>query len=215
MAIIIAAAANEVWEVKTEGRIHGQQTLNVQHFKTPAGDSDVITHLLQVWLQCIVTSLLPGLSNQWTMDQVVGRRVAPTLGGDVFLEPTQLAVGGVTGDALPSFCSALFSIRTMTPGRSGRGRMFFPGLPEDAQRDSVIFANTATWAAILAFATCVVTNFIENEPVGQDKWTIGVLSRKLGNPKPPYNVNQFSGATNFLPRNAIATTRSRKVGHGS
>lgn len=211
------AAINEVYQVRIHYRLEEQEVLNVLHFKALAPDSDVLVHLLRVVVQCVVTTLLPGLANQIRLEKVTGMRVSPDVGPELeaIPDPTGTIQGMTTGDSLPSYCSALISIKTERGGRSGRGRMFIAGIPESGTVGSKLSPEVQPWLALIAFVGCIASHFGNTATPGPGDWVFGVVSRKLGNPKPPYLLPQFAPVMSMNPVSLLATTRSRKVGKGS
>ncbi len=212
------AAAGEVWQAKIHGRQEAQECLNVLHFGTVMGDNNVELRLLQALLNCVVTSLLPGLHTSYRLERVTAMRVSPTVGPEleVVPDPTGVIQGSIAGDALPSFTSCVLSIRANAGGRAGRGRMFIPGLPESAVSGSFIGPESPYWLAMIAFAACLLSSFKHFEDIpSTNEWWFGVMSRKIGGVKPPFLAAGFSHVMSITPKAAVATTRSRKVGHGS
>jgi len=211
----IAAAVNDCFQVKLVGSLEGQETNNILHFKCVGADDDVETHLIVVLLTCFITNLLPVLPSPFRLERAVWKKVSPTLGPEQITIPAEQA-GEVAIDSLPSFTSAVLSIRTTTAGRSGRGRMFLPAVPENAVIGSRIDDTHAYWDALIAFATCLVTNFFHADPAGgTDIWDMAVYSRTLGGATLPYGAAGFSPMTSVTPLQYVGTTRSRKVGRGS
>lgn len=211
----ISSAVNDLWQVRVKGFQEGQETNNVLHFLCTGASSDVELHLIQALIQCFVTHLLPAWSNQWLLDTVVYKRVAPTLSPEFVSSTTTGVTGALTTDSLPTFNAALISIRTAQGGKSKRGRMFLAGIPESATIKSQFDLAGLPWLAILAFAACLVDKFIDNGELGTDKFNLGIYSRKLGGATFPYNLAGFTPATSLHPVGLVATMRSRKVGRGS
>lgn len=213
----IAAAVGDIFEVRVQGRIEGQETDNVLHFECVGASTDVELHLIQVLLTCWITHLLPVLTSTWTLERVVWKKVGPALGVEQISIPEGgSAAGGGSAAALPSYCSAVISKRTLTGGRSHRGRMYIAGIPEDQTTGSVINTESDLWAALLAFATCVLTNFVHPDPAGgSDLFDLIVYSRKLGGASFPYTSAGTTDVREFVPSQQLGTTRSRKVGRGS
>jgi len=211
----VNAATGDVFQVKLVGTIEGQQCINTYYFlMTGSGDADVLTHLVLVMLQCFIDNMLPVLPTIYTLEKAVWRQVSPTLGPEVETIPSG-STSGVGGPALPSYCSALISLHTVRPGRSGRGRLFIAGIPEDQTINSNLDPAGPYWAALIAFALCLVTNFIPADPgTGAEEWSMQVLSRKLGGNTPPYAGAGFASVSAIAPQRLIATTRSRKLGRG-
>lgn len=216
-----AAAAQEIYQVRFEGRNEGQQVINVLHFSTPSGDSDVETHLLAVVIQCFITNILPVLLATYTLERVISKRVSPTVGPDIITVPSGSLAGGDSRPGLPNYAAGVVSIRTVRGGRSGRGRIFFGAIPEDATIASAFDPAEQYWQALIAFCACIVSAFHSTDVVGTNQWVFGVVSRKLGNAKPPFTAAQFAAIGTsttpgaLTPVAQLATQRSRKVGHGS
>lgn len=212
----VAAAVNEVWQVLIQGVIEEQQCENVLFFKAEANDGDTMAHLISDLVECFVTGLVPVLSSTYTFQQIVARRIIPDVGPDlIYTPPAGMAVQGASaGDAEPSFVSALISLRSSRGGRSGRGRMFIAGVPEGQTIASRIDSEAALWAGLIAFVGCMLGKFLAHDPPVAGNWVWGVFSRKLGNAKAPFLAAGFAPVVSAQPINLLATTRSRKIGHG-
>lgn len=210
------AAAGDIWQVLVQGRIEDQECENVLFFRAQDTDPDPLANLIADLVACFVTAFVPVLSGTYTFERIIARRIFPDIGPDVvYTPPAGMAVQGATaGDALPSYCSALISLQSTRGGRSGRGRMFIAGIPESQTLASYINNEAALWAALLAFCTCMLGKFIAKDVPGAGDWEWGVFSRKLGNKKAPFLAAGFAGITAATPRRLLATTRSRKIGHG-
>lgn len=213
----IAAAVNDLFEVRLQGRIEGQETDNVMHFKCVGASTDVELHLIQVLLTCFIENLLPVLTSGWTLERVVWKKVGPVLGVEQISIPTGgPAAGGGSAAALPSYCSAVISKRTLTGGKSHRGRMYIAGIPEDQTTGSALNTEGDLWLGLLAFATCVLTNFVHPDPAGgSNLFDLIVYSRLLGGSAFPYGLTGSTDVREFVPVQQLGTTRSRKVGRGS
>jgi hypothetical protein len=211
-----AAVAGEIYQVLIQGLIEEQECENVIYFRAQAADPDVLAGLLADLVECFLTGLVPALGGTYTFERLVARRIVPDIGPDVIYTPAGgIATQGATaGDALPSYCSALISLQTTRGGRSGRGRMFIAGIPESQTVASRIPSETALWAALIAFVACMLGKFLHKDVPGVGDWEWGVFSRKLGGAKAPFSAAGFAYITAATPRNLLATTRSRKIGHG-
>lgn len=211
------AQQNDTYQVRVVGRIEGQETNNIWYFRcaSGAGDADVLTHLILVLLSCLTTHLLPVLSSAWTLERIVWKRVYPTLGPELVSIPQGQSAGGGNASALPSFNSAVMSIRTAMGGRSHRGRTYFAGIPEAATIGSTLDPGHAFWAGLINFALCCVQHFIVGDPPGANAWQMMVYSRKLGGAHFPFGNAGFTPVKELLPVSLLGTTRSRKVGRGS
>lgn len=211
----VTAVIGDCFQVRVKGFLAGQECNNVLHFRAETASSDVETDLILKLIDCFVTHLLPGLTASYTLDTVLWKKVTPTLGPDFITAPAGGSVGGVSGDFLPTFNSALLSIRTAEGGRSKRGRMFLAGLPESGVTGNSMPIAGATWLAIVAFAACVVTAFIENSELGTGRFGLYVYSRKIGGSAFPSGAAGFTRAVSVNAVALVATMRSRKQGRGN
>lgn len=212
------AAVGEVWEVVLEGRQESQQVLNVMHFRARGAVADVELTLLRQVIVCILTALRPVMGANYQVVRAKGKQVAPILGPEIELMPEsgEAVQGAEEGDTLPSYVSLCINIHTTRGGRSGRGRMFIPGIPEAATQGSFIPIDNPFWIGVLAYIACIADSFIHPDELAEaNKWDLGVMSRKIGGFKPPYLPAGFARATRLTAKNALGTTRSRKVGKGS
>lgn len=209
------ANTGDKFQVRIVGSMEGQQTNNVLHFMAAAPIDDVELRLIKALVQCIVTHLLPVHTSAWTFQRVIWKRVNPTLGVENIYVPPEAGNGGGSGSALPSYCSAVVSIRTNEGGRSKRGRMYLPGIPESDTQVSSLDTEMPFWEAIVAFVACVATKFILGDPVPANSFQMMVYSRKLGGSTFPYQNAGFTAVKSLLPVQQLGTTRSRKVGRGA
>ena len=212
----VLANAGDVWQVLIQGKIENQVCENVLWFRAQGADTDVLLHLLTQIMTCFTTTLLPVLASSYEFERVIGRRMIPDVGADyeVKLAPGDTVIGQAAGDAEPSFVSGLISLRAARGGRSGRGRMFIAGVPESGTLKSFIPTEGAFYAGMVAFVACMLEHFLTADVLLLNHWEWGVFSRKLGNAKAPFLAAGFSPMVDAKVKTALATTRSRKIGHG-
>jgi hypothetical protein len=211
----IASSVGDKWEVVIEGRMEGQLTSNVLHFSTVAATSDVETHLIQVLLTCWITHLLPVITSAWELERVRWKQVYPVLGVEQISIPVGTPAGGGAATALPSYCAAVISKRSLSGGRSKRGRMYIAGIPEGMATISALDSSADFWEALVAFCLCIVTEFVHVDPTGTDKFDLMVYSRKLGGSSYPLGIAGFTQVREVVPQQQLGTMRSRKVGRGA
>lgn len=212
------ANEGDIYEVITEGTQEGQQVLNVWHFRCDTGVDDIESRMLRAIMECFLENILPVAASTFQLTRVHGKRVVPDLGPiiEIVPGPGDVVQGEAVGDATPSFVSCCINIHTSRGGRSGRGRKFIMGVPESATQGSALPPTNAYWLALLAFAACIAGKFIHTgDPLGSNQISIGVMSRKIGGAKPPYNVNGFAAATVLKPVALLSHNVSRKVRRGS
>lgn len=209
------AQQNDRFQVRVVGEMEGQQTNNILYFQAATPIDDVELRLIVALVECFQTHLIPVASSAWQLKQLVWKKVNPTLGVENIFVPTGQLVGQGAATALPSFCSAVVSIRSDLGGRSRRGRMYLPGIPEAATTVSAFDTNHAFWAALVAFCLCVTTKFVLGDPPGVNTFQMMIYSRKLGGSTFPLGTAGFTAVKRLVPVQLLGTTRSRKVGQGA
>lgn len=197
-----------------KGKVDGQDYRNVMHFGSDvtgwdADPNAILILLAQAVMQCAVSVLLPGLSNQISFEGVSAKRIFPAITDEVF-DATDAGPGEVAGQALPSFCSMLIDVKTGGGGRRNRGRMFLPPPLETNAANSLLDSTGLALAA--AFAACMAGKFLGAG--GTTDWEIGVLSRKAVSEGSAINV-AFKSATSLTAKPLISVQRRRKIGVGS
>lgn len=201
------------------GTIHGQETVNVMHFATNANITDqpfphpLLLELAQALLECAVDTLLPAVTQDWTLVKTrasfVGT-VIPTLSPD-FVEATAPAASvGELSSTSVSFAASGVDLKTGRNGRNGRGRMFLPPAGEAEMSASGI--DNATLLLIAAFLTCMAGKFLGASP--STVWRWGVYSRKLGGASFANFDAAFAVIGQSSPRANSFVIGRRKVGRG-
>lgn len=203
------------------GELHGQTTQNVFHFQTRASSigSSYAFEATQL-INDFETNVLPKVKafccDDWAVKTLLVTTLIPK---SVVLVEKRIATGaGVqSDDSLPSFCAGLLSLRTGVGGRSGHGRLYIPGVPENLSSASRTEGSLLT---ILSDIGAVLLNRYSNSG-GFSYARYGVYSRKLGvtrsaGPPPTLNFSHagFFPVTEIIARPEIATMRKRKLSHG-
>lgn len=212
-----AADVGEIWQVTLEGRQEGQQVMNIFHFRMDTQIDNVEEKLLRALVECLY-ALLPFAAATYQYVRCTGKQVAPILGPviEIGQEEGDVIQGGSVGDSMPTYVSVCAGIHTTRGGRTGRGRMFIPAVPENSTQGSFIPTGNPYWTAILAYVACVAEKFIHiNEPLSAEQISIGVMSRKIGGTKPPFDIDGFAPAVRIVPLNRLSHTVTRRVGRGS
>jgi len=205
------------YQARICGRIHGQETVNVLHFAdntVVADDPDEVLNLLialaNALFECVVDTLLPAVSQDWTFTKVDVRRVYPTPSQPFEKLATTPNVGelGVTS---VSFAASLMSLQSVLGGRHGRGRMFLP--PAGEAQTAVSEIDGPTLALLAAFAACLVTKFVGGGAT--EPYIIGILSRTQAGPTNATFDAGFHPAASITPKPFVSVMRSRRIGHGN
>jgi hypothetical protein len=211
----VAVATGEIVQVLVQGSIEEQQCENVWYFRAQAVDPDMLLHLLADIATCVL-ALIPSLGSTYRLERIKGKVVAPAVGAEEEYIPAPGAdvEGAMAGDTEPSFVSALISLHTTRGGRSGRGRIYLAGVPESQTIGSKLNRDLALWAALAAFVACMLDKFKARDVTAAGNYDWGVMSRKIGGLKPPFLTAGYAPIIRAVVKEELATTRSRKLGHG-
>jgi hypothetical protein len=187
------------YQVRIKYTLEGQQCFNVLSFLSH-GSLDLVDDLLTPILSCITTHLLPVLSG----DLAVNGLDVKNIDGATAVETELAAVaaeGALSTGALPSASAAVIALRTTHPGRTGKGRLFLPGIDEESADGSTLDATFI--AAAVAFLACMLTAFKAGDPPAANQFYWMVHSRK---------DNAFYPVDSAVPRTTLSYLRSRKFG---
>jgi hypothetical protein len=181
----------------------------VLHFGTDTAVPDW-NQLAQAIIFCIANAFKNMTSSEWKFDHIGVTPLFPNLEDEIIVFSNQPIEGTPFANALPSFNAALISIQTGLGGKTHRGRMFLPGVIQNDVSQSLY--TDPGLQKVIQFAACLAARFITSESVDATAFKIGVLSRK-GITQATVAAN-FTPATKLVPRRAIATLHSRKIGVG-
>jgi len=148
----------DVVAITLKGRLFGQRTNNTFHYQllagTPATSAATIFSAFNVAFEDLWCALV---SQDWTADLITLRRLAPN--------PTRTMefniawTGAVAQDSLPPSTAAVISRYNYSPGPSGRGRLFIPGIPATFHAEGQLTAPALAIAVLLA---AQVDDFLED-----------------------------------------------------
>lgn len=163
------------YQVRIKWLLHGQACFNVLTFVS-RGVLDLQAIMLTNVLTCLQDSILPVLGQDVTLVGADYKRIdaAPAQEGSITL--TTDNVGGETAESLPSTNAAVLALRSSHPGRSGKGRMFLPGISEVQQANSLL--NPTFITAAVAYLLCMKQQFSEQDPPATAQFVWNIHSRK-------------------------------------
>lgn len=203
-------AVGDIFRVQVNMEAGSVPTMNVLHVREqvsstpPALPTDAVVEMAAQ----AYTALAAQLSEDWRVISIRAHIVTPftpippsvtVFGGAEAIE------GAITGDMVPSNAPAVISLYTTQIGRSGRGRIFLPGIPELHQADGQM-----TEAAFTALAAIVKAQFEGLKgPFLGDTWEgrWNVFSSAIG-PQAASNVERA------VLRPNLANMRSRRAQEG-
>lgn len=203
-------------EVRIVGSLHGQQCINVWHMATNTvindddNLDDLLLQLAQAMLECAVTTLLPAVTQDYTLVHVEAKRIYPATSDPMIAT----APGGSVGELGPtsvSFAASLMNLRTGGGGKRGRGRKFLPPAGEANIATSVVDAGTLELLA--EFALCVAGKFLGATPTTD--WRLGIYSKTNDKEAGGTFDNSFRVVTQLSPVQDVARIGSRRKGRGA
>jgi len=207
-------------QLRINGRIHGQQTVNVLHFATNETELDVttpsplLTALLAAVVDCIITALLAGITEDWEFvscdAHFVHNAGGSPIGTDVHIQTAPPDTNGTLGPASVSFAASLVNLRSGIGGKNGRGKMFLPPPGEADTTAGQMSSSVST--ALSAFLTCMAGKFGGTTP--STVWRWGVFSRKLGGANYSSFDSGFFPVATASPVVNLAVISRRRIGHG-
>jgi hypothetical protein len=190
--------ANVHYQVRIKWLQRGQEMVNVLHFKSH-GSMDLIEDLLLPVLGCVTQHLLPVLSTQISLTGADVKSIdSSTLQEIQFTNPSP-GFGAASGGDAPVGTSCVVALRTLHPGRTGRGRMFLPGIDEELLEGSTLDAAFIT--AAVAFLTCMAEAYWIGDPPAATQFVWMLRSKK---------DNAFYPITGYNVRSVASYLRSRK-----
>lgn len=196
-----------VAQVRVEGALDGQLTINDYYFEVSGGgitptNLNTLTFAVGSWY---ADQIMPNLSEDFTANQAVGIDLT-TATGPVASAPIAVS-GSVVSESSPNNVAACVSVRTAQRGRSGRGRNYLPGVPNGQvtlNTMSAPFMNAIIDAYLLLIGA---GTFVAG-------WQYVVLSRQTGGALRPTGVAIPVTSVLFVSP-YVRSMRSREVGHGA
>lgn len=194
-----------------EGRLFGQQIINIFHYHAPTDVTFDADSLLVAWRNEVMPDMLACVSNNYSIIKLSYRTLLnPVAQGELVV--TASNTGQLGDGAMPTTVAGIISWRTGFAGRSRRGRTYLAGIPEDRINASLVTAqeigNITTFAA----------NAIQVAS-GTSGWQLQVVSDPSGQLPAlgPYAspVPARADVTSFLVREVPGTQRRRRIGVGS
>lgn len=188
---------NDVYQAAIKMNAKGQKVVNVLHFQQTSADGPIVPN--KDLCLAIEEDLLPlyqlCASNDMNFEAVTAHKVVPAIGGS-YVHPVGIA-GLVAEDMLPSNSAALATLYSATLTRQGRGRIFFPAIPDTLANDGRL-VNSAS-GVFVDFCTALQGSI---QAAAGATFICGVWS-KAGNAFHQYVYHEL--------RARLATLRSRRM----
>lgn len=189
-------AVNDVYQVDLLYSNKGEKCANVIHVKETAdpGTTNEV-HIAEAVKDDIWTAALRAtMTNDCTLQTIRVRRIDPTSGGPVMATVDE--AGSIAQDTLPPNSAVMLSMYTARLDRSGRGRLFLPGVPKTHNEDGLLPESVVTLYD--AVGTALTGTLAESGGT----WIVGVWSS---------TATQFNQFTSWQVRSWIHTLRGRRM----
>jgi len=204
---------NDIYRMRVWGRLHGQAVCNVFHFKevTVNPASTAVQLATDFNAQMSTTWRARGAStNGPTVEFLEVQRIVP-YGDTPYLHTwTGTAVGTAPGTCYTGSIAEVVTWWTGQAGRRKRGRSYLCG----AIGNDI---NAGQWTSTQTTRTQAwVTAFLARYAVFPlpTTWNVGVWSRAIAGPFPPYNTDAFAPIQSATIRTVIRNQRRRQIGVG-
>lgn len=206
-------AYNDIYRLRVYATLHSSQIVNVMHFLQtdifPTADAqslanDFVTNMATTWKG--------RASNQMTLNYVEVQSIVPFSGASAV---TNFPGGSVGTSPNPCFSATLaevITIYTSRGGRRGRGRIYLAGAP-----NSTSSMGSGAWLSAQTTNTTNMANALAARYIAVPDisgFRLGVWSRTIAGPTPPWPTSAFVRATALTIRTTVRTQRRRQLGVG-
>jgi hypothetical protein len=207
-------AYNDIYRLRVYGRLHGAQIVNVMHFvQNNASPGLGAQELANDYRDNMLAASRSRASSQFLFETVEVQSIVPFTGAAAVAAWPGGTVGQRGGAVTSATLAEVITIYTSRAGRRGRGRVYLAGAESvGTGMSSGGVWNSAQTALTVAFATALATRYID--PLNQVNWSLGVWSRRIAGPDPPWPTDAFARATGLTVRTIMRTQRRRQVGVG-
>lgn len=197
-------AENQIYRLTDRQTLHGQECLNVYHYKAGAGDSSSLD-----LIAAFINDVFPAIDDIQNIDLAHVRLDCVNLDtGLDYLEYVHGTpwMGVVTGEAMPSFVAWGFRL-TRADRQSRHGYKRIPGVSEGDINDGVATAPAA--ANLIGFAA-VLAGTIQASG-GNCEYT-PVILKTTGTPADPVYTDYPIAGVQYV---RVTSQVTRRVGRGS
>lgn len=203
-------AVGDIFRIQVNMVAGSQPTMNVLHCREQVGRAANESGALNAINVAVdfYSALAAQMSEDWRVISIRAGIVTPFVADAprvLVLGGAAAIIGAIVGDMVPSNAPFLVSLYTLQLGRSGRGRIFIPGLPEASQGDGQL--TNAAWIELQTIADAELLTQHGPYVTGTGEYRLNVFSGALG-PSADSNVQVATVRTN------LANMRSRRAFEG-
>jgi hypothetical protein len=206
-------AYNDIYRLVVHCRLHGQEIINKLHFVqdgvNPGNQSQVLADDFRTNMDTTIRARChPDMKFEFVEVQCI---VPFGDGPAVSNWPANTAgTGSAAFAAAPGMVAEVITIYTGQAGRRKRGRLYLAGMTSGNVVSGSLSAAQTT--ATTALATALMTRY--GQPAGVNSWRMGVWSRLIAGPAPPWTTDAFAPVSGLAVRTIARTQRRRQIGVG-
>jgi len=206
-------AYNDIFRLRIYQRMHGAQVVNVIHFvedlaAVGGGASGLATDFVTNMRPTLIARACP----QLLFEYVEVQSLVPFSGGPVVVNFPANTVGTQGSSSVSATLAEVLTIYSSRAGRRGRGRIYLAGADTGGANVASGIWLTAQTTRTQAMATALATRYIGIP--GTVAYCLGVWSKVIAGPNPPWPTGAFVRATALTVRTIARTQRRRQVGVG-
>lgn len=196
-------AVDDLYQVTVVCGVNGQRVVNVMHFREGLDCTDDVParSICAAYEDVALPLLTACLAPEAAVECIYARRIAPTPGIPFLIVETS-SPGELGTECVPSNAAAVISLYTSLASRSGRGRQYISGVPEDYVADGVMEAPLVT--ALEAYAQALIDGIAAPAPY-DGAWVLCIYSPLLDDS----NDVEFK-----VVSPSMGSMRSRRQPHG-
>ena len=116
-------------QVTVKGSLFGQDVFNVWYALCGPSPTFVDLNDIAAGFNAGYGAIMPSLSNEFSISEIVVKDINTTAGAEVTLAITPPMAGGAATASMPGGTALCVSLRTGLSGRQFRGRKYFSGIP--------------------------------------------------------------------------------------
>jgi hypothetical protein len=203
-------AFNDIYRVRIHARIHGAEVLNVLHFVEETIYADGASVLAADVRDGLGTTLRARAATDVVYEYVEAVKLVPYGDGPVTASWAANTLGTVAGNCATATIAEVVTIYTSQIGRRHRGRMYLAGLTSSAMVAGLVAASQTTRTQ--ALCTAMAARYIGAG--ASSGFGLGVWSRVIAGPDPPWPTSAFTRATSLTVRTILRNQRRRQIGVG-
>jgi hypothetical protein len=206
-------AYNDIYKLVIHQRQHGQEVINKLHFlQDSISPGNLSQDLADDFRTNMDTAIRQRAHTDFVFEYIEVQRIVP-FGDGAAISAWPANTKGTWGAPYPLGSGTLaevITIHSSQVGRRRRGRIYLAGHNRD-QVENGLWRSEAT-TKTQTFATALATRYMVLPT--PSFWVLGVWSRVIAGPNPPFSTDAFTRASALTVRTTVRNQRRRQLGVG-